>query len=845
MTIKSLYPTERPVLGLNFYNSKQLDPRLTFARASTATYVGSDKLLKTAVSGAPRFGFNPVTGDSLGLLLESGRTNLLFPSNIGNTIFNDGSNVTLSTDTTVLDPFGTTNGVLKCIHTGQSGGYFRRGQSFALTAGVTYSFSFFFKNETVATPYGQNPIFIGISIATYSPTFQTFEQSLNTNAAYPNGWYQQTITFTPSYTQTYQITFNQTVNQAPIGTYYLWGFQFEQGSCVTSYIPTTSAAVARSADQLSISNGIPTTGSLFLDSKAIDIGSGRTLVSIANSSNNKLLLQNQQPNNLYGSTGLVYSINGTYKPTLPFPVSTTNREYNLITWGASNYHYRANSSRFIASASVDVPANMNRIDIGFDSTDATKGFNGYINSIYMWTGELQPSVATAIVKGSINLKDADATETIPSNAFSLIFNTQGIDTTGDVNITLPLRGSTNNIRVDWGDTTTSTLIGNSANSNINHVYPAAGIYRTLITSADDGTNRDLKSLSFGGSSFANDLYRIQQWGGVFKPTTMNQAFSGCTKLDLETAARTNLPDTSAVTDWAYAFNNCNNISGTFPTFNTTAATNLSYAWFNCSSLTSFPTINTAAGINFYACWYNCLGLTTFPSINTSAGTGFNSAWSNCNGLTSFPTLTTSAGSDFGSAWSNCSGLTSFPALNTASGTNFSYTWNGCFGLTSFPSLNTTSGTNFLASWQNCTGLTSFPALTTSSGTNFSYAWAGCTGLTTFPSLNFAGATGLASDSSLTNTGFRATWQNCTNLTTFPANRFTVNTCTRYLDAFTGCALTAASIENIIVSINSPALSNGNLSLQGGTNAAKSTWTTAANNAYNALVSRGWTITYNA
>jgi len=730
--------------------------------------------------------------------LESGRTNLIFPSNIGNTVLNDGGSVTLSTDTTILDPFGTTNGVLKCIHTTQSSGYFRRGQSVALTAGVTYSFSFFFKNGTVANPYGQpGGDNIGISIATFSPTFQTFQQSLNTNVAYLNGWYQQIITFTPLYTQTYQITFNQSVNQAPIGTYYLWGFQFEQGSCATSYIATTSAAVARSADQLSISNGIPTTGSLFVDSKAIDIGAGRTLVSLANSSNNKLLLQNQQPNNLYGSTGLVYSINGTYKPTLPFPVSTTNREYNLITWGASNYHYRANSSRFIASASVDVPANMNKIDIGFDSTDATKGFNGYINSIYMWTGEIQPNVATAIVKGPINLKDADATETIPSNAFSLIFNTQGIDTTGDVNITLPLRGNTNNINVDWGDTTTSSLIGSSANSNVNHIYPAAGIYRTLITGANDGTNSDLKGLSFGSNSFANDLYRIQQWGGVFKPTTMNQVFSGCTKLDLETAARTNLPNTSAITDWTQAFFNCSSITGTFPTFNTTAATNLSYAWYNCSGLTG-----------------------TFPSITTSSVTNFDYAWSGCSALTSFPLLTTTAGTTFGATWAFCSGLTAFPSINTSNCQFFGSTWIGCSGLTSFPSITTTAGTNFAS------------------------AWDGCSGLTSFPSLNFNACVGLASASNNTFTGFRNTWQNCTNLATFPAGRFNSTICTRYLDAFTGCALTAASIENIIVSINTAGTSNGNLSLQGGTNAGAATWTAPAIAAYSALISRGWTISRN-
>ena len=68
--------------------------------------------------------------------------------------------------------------------------------------------------------------------------------------------------------------------------------------------------------------------------------------------------------------------------------------------------------------------------------------------------------------------------------------------------------------------------------------------------------------------------------------------------------------------------------------------------------------------------------------------------------------------------------------------------------------------------------------------------------------------------------------------------------TRFIEAFKNCALTAQSIENILVSINAAGTSNGNLSLEGGTNANTSTWSTAANNAYIALVGRGWTITQN-
>ena len=69
--------------------------------------------------------------------------------------------------------------------------------------------------------------------------------------------------------------------------------------------------------------------------------------------------------------------------------------------------------------------------------------------------------------------------------------------------------------------------------------------------------------------------------------------------------------------------------------------------------------------------------------------------------------------------------------------------------------------------------------------------------------------------------------------------------TAFLGAFTNCALTAASIENILTSLVTNGQSTIQLSLNGGTNAGASTWTTAANTAYATLISRGWTISRNA
>jgi hypothetical protein len=939
MAIKELFQDSRPIALLDPRASNRLDPRFAFTRNSTGTYVDASGILRTAGANQPRFEFDPVTGVFKGLLIEEQRANLITPSNIGNTILNDGGGVTLSIDTTIPTPLGDFSGVLKCIHTNNPLGYFRRGQNLSLTAGVTYTFSFFFRNGTVVSPYGRSPIFFGILVSSLSPTFQQFSTSLNTNIPYPNGWYRQVFTFTLSFTQTYQVSFNQATNQTLLGTYYLYGFQLEQGSFPTSYIPTAGSTVTRAADLLSFDTDVPSSGSLYIDAQALDTSINTTLLSAANAASDKLLLQVQQPANLYGSTGLVYSVDGAFKPTLPFPVPGTTRERNLITWGTNNYHYRADSARSTASSAASVPDNMTELGIGHDVTDPTKGFTGYINTVYMWPGEITPTVAEALVRNAINLKDADVADSVPADTLAFVFNTQGTTTSGDKQVILPLRGSTNNVLVDWGDDTSSALVGAAASVNVTKTYSAPGIYSVQLTANADGANEALQDLLFYLNN-PTKLFRVQKWGGtaVFRPTTMFRVFRDCTQLDFEDAARTELPDTSAITNWQEAFYNCNKISGTFPTFNTIAATtfngtwfgcssmtafpfiesasvtNFQQAWQNCSSLVSFPSTNTAAGTNFSSAWNGCSSLTSFPLLNTAAGTGFNEAWQNCSSLTSFPLINTAAGTNFqqawrgcssltsfplintaagtsffrawrdcssltsfplinttagtnfGEAWQNCSSLTSFPLLNTAAGTNFSIAWLGCSSLTSFPLINTAAGTNFGgawnncssltsfpllntaagtsfdSAWQNCSSLTSFPLLNTAAGTNFFRAWRTCTSLTSFPALDFDAAVGLASAGG--NSGFREAWFSCAALADFPANLFDNTTCTWYFDAFTSCALTAQSIENILVSINTANTSNGNLTLSGGTNANSSTWSTAANNAYIALVGRGWTITQN-
>ena len=75
-----------PSLDLRFAENKSLVDAttgaslVTFTRASSGTFVGSDGVLRTAVTNEPRFDHNPTTGESLGLLVEEQRTNLLLNS---------------------------------------------------------------------------------------------------------------------------------------------------------------------------------------------------------------------------------------------------------------------------------------------------------------------------------------------------------------------------------------------------------------------------------------------------------------------------------------------------------------------------------------------------------------------------------------------------------------------------------------------------------------------------------------------------------------------------------------------------------------------------------------------
>jgi hypothetical protein len=250
------FPNLRPSLDLRFALAKKLDPRITFTRGSTGTYFGPDGLMKTAIANEPRFDHDPITGQSLGLLIEESRQNLLtYSADISNAAWGK-TNSSIGPTTTAPDGTST---AYKLIENSTNGFHFIS-QSPGTISG-TYTVSCFVKAAERYKGYlqllgsgGNAAVFFDLKTGTITGGAGT-----NTITPYPNGWYRvtSTLTFTSSVGAVCYFVINR---DDGIAIYsgdnnsgiYVWGLQVEVGSSPTSYIPTTASTVTRSADLASM-----------------------------------------------------------------------------------------------------------------------------------------------------------------------------------------------------------------------------------------------------------------------------------------------------------------------------------------------------------------------------------------------------------------------------------------------------------------------------------------------------------------------------------------------------------------------------------------------------------------
>ena len=246
---------------------------LTFTRASTATRVNESGLIEEVAANVPRL--DNSQGGCSTLLLEPQRTNVIKQSQDYTT-----SDYILSNITSININFATSpSGVLNSqkVNFGTGSGYLRSKESLA----SALSCSMFAKY--VDYPYLQ------IMIGADSQHYANFDiqngtiGNVGTNSTasiedYGDGWYRIVInalsgTFgsAPRIYKIENLLASWALGGGAAGSCLLWGFQYELGSYATSYIPTTTTAVTRVKDDVSLTSAAvstiaPTSGfTLFMD----------------------------------------------------------------------------------------------------------------------------------------------------------------------------------------------------------------------------------------------------------------------------------------------------------------------------------------------------------------------------------------------------------------------------------------------------------------------------------------------------------------------------------------------------------------------------------------------------
>jgi hypothetical protein len=211
------------------------------------------------LSGAPRFDYDPVTGESLGLLIEESRTNIVL-----NSVSGEIQNTTNMTGPTSVYGPGGTDTAFQYLSTGgtvSSRVTFK--QSIAANA-TQYTATIYVKGanyNTVTFGFGSGGFTANSRREFYLDTLTT--EGVGGSAAAVsiedagNGWRRLRVTTTATTSATgitAYLDLGDTSSEAHTTDqgFQFYGFQIETGTFPTSYIPTNSSTVTRAADVASI-----------------------------------------------------------------------------------------------------------------------------------------------------------------------------------------------------------------------------------------------------------------------------------------------------------------------------------------------------------------------------------------------------------------------------------------------------------------------------------------------------------------------------------------------------------------------------------------------------------------
>jgi hypothetical protein len=324
------------------------------------------------------------------------------------------TNVTVSANVTgTTDPFGTN---LAELLTATASGSARVVQTFNFVSGTTYTYSCFAKagNGFFGMTMENGGVGSGVAVI-WNVSTGAFSVSGSVGSGYTlqahnienygNGWYRCSMRVLLGSTVTGNIrvnTSNGTMSSVVIqsdngNSVNVFGAQVETGSAATSYIPTTTAAVTRNADVITLSGAVSgcigqTEGTIYVEFEYRTDTSTRRILALSDGSQANRVM-------LIFAAGSVFAQINAQNINIGTPVAGYNKAaFGYIQNGVSGTLTASlNGAAVVSGTSATYPASLNTVNLGKIEDTATTGqINSRIRSAAIYTSRLSNAELIAL-----------------------------------------------------------------------------------------------------------------------------------------------------------------------------------------------------------------------------------------------------------------------------------------------------------------------------------------------------------------------------------------------------------------------------------------------------------------
>jgi hypothetical protein len=377
--------------------SKAFGDIITFTRASSATFTGSNGLIQSATTNTPRFDYDPVTLAAKGLLIEEQRTNIVtYSEDFSNAAWAKNASGTGVAAAVTADaaaaPDGTTTADLVTLNRGAGNAitdFSRLERTVPVTNATAYTQSFYVQAATAGD--------IGKQIACRTVAGGSYLVVTLTSS-----WQRVTRTETSISTSgLFEITNRGTITVDNTVSFNLWGAQLEAGAFATSYIPTVASQVTRSADAASVNTLSPwynaTEGTLFTEvdhSNSSNFPVSAVLTDSSPSSNQILIYTTST-----GTPGETFFVrtSGTIQANINGgSIVANNTPFKIAgAYKANDFAVSLNGAAVVTDTSGTIPV-VDRLGLGSSINQNSLYLNGHIRRITYYPRRLSNAELQAI-----------------------------------------------------------------------------------------------------------------------------------------------------------------------------------------------------------------------------------------------------------------------------------------------------------------------------------------------------------------------------------------------------------------------------------------------------------------